>query len=204
MTAVRAVGERPTRASTAPRLAHDVFETSWGWVAVAGSQRGLRFLTLPEAVPERAATRLAELLKGAAPEEQPGAFADFHRQLEAYFAGGGPEWDVTLDLSGAPAFFQSAWEACRTIPAGETRSYGWLAAQTGRPRAVRAAGQAMARNPLPLVIPCHRVVAADGALHGFGGAGVGLKARLLELERATAGRSTAGYSSQATSSSDER
>ena len=121
------------------------------------------------------------------PEQRPGAFEDFHVQLEEYFCGERREWDVRLDLGGASDFFRRAWEACRAIPCGETRSYRWLAEQAGNPRAARGAGQAMARNRVPLVIPCHRVIGSDGALHGFGG-GLGLKERLLYLEAAPPGR----------------
>ena len=97
--------------------------------------------------------------------------------------GKGGAWDdIPLDLTGAPLFFKAAWQACRTIPAGETRSYAWLAAVAGRPGAFRAAGQAMARNPLAVVIPCHRVISSSGGLHGYGG-GLDRKARLLELDR---------------------
>ena len=95
----------------------------------------------------------------------------------------GPEDHIRIDLSDASPFFTAAWEACSSIPPGETRSYQWLAEAAGSPKASRAAGQAMARNPLPLIIPCHRVVGSNGGLHGYGGGGVGVKARLLELER---------------------
>jgi O-6-methylguanine DNA methyltransferase len=87
-------------------------------------------------------------------------------------------------LTNCPPFFGAAWQACRRIPPGETRSYAWLAAAAGRPRAVRAAGQAMARNPWALIIPCHRVIGSDGGLHGYGAGGLKVKARLLEMERA--------------------
>ena len=90
--------------------------------------------------------------------------------------------DIELDLEDAPPFFRAAWSACRTIPPGETRSYRWLAAEAGNPRAVRAAGQAMARNRFVLIIPCHRVISSDGGLGGYGGGGLGVKAKLLQME----------------------
>ena len=89
--------------------------------------------------------------------------------------------DVTLDVEGVAPFTLAAWEACVRIPKGETRSYGWLAAEAGRPGAARAAGQAMARNRFPPLVPCHRVIGSTGSLHGYGG-GLALKARLLEAE----------------------
>ena len=161
----------------------DAFETSWGWVAVAASAQGIRCATLPEETLERAMEQLGGSLHGASGVLTPGAFPEFQRQVEDYLSGDRKVVEVPLDLRGAPPFFRRAWQACRTIPRGETRSYAWLAAQAGSPKAMRAAGQAMARNRVPLAVPCHRVIGADGGLHGFGGAGLGLKARLLRLEQ---------------------
>ena len=163
---------------------YDVFETPWGWMAVAGSERGIRCCSLPEATPERALEHVTATLRTEPLEHAPGAYEHFHHQLESYFHGERTDWDVDLDLDGATAFFQRAWDACRSIPLGETRTYAWLAREAGRPQAPRAAGQAMARNRIPIVIPCHRVIGSDGGLHGFAGPGLPMKARLLELERA--------------------
>ena len=161
---------------------YDLLETTWGWVGVVGSPKGIRYCSLPEPTPVEALEHLADLMNEPLPEQRSGAFESFHVQLEAYFRGERGEWDVRLDLDDASDFFRRAWDACRTIPPGETRSYRWLAEQAGSPRAARGAGQAMARNRVPLVVPCHRVIGSDGALHGFGGGGLALKARLLELE----------------------
>jgi methylated-DNA-[protein]-cysteine S-methyltransferase len=86
-----------------------------------------------------------------------------------------------VDLTGRSPFHRLVWGAARTIPYGETRSYAWVARQVGSPRAARAVGQALGANPLPLIVPCHRVVASDGGLGGFAG-GLALKHRLLEIE----------------------
>ncbi len=162
------------------RLFFDILDTSWGWVGVIGSATGIRRTTLPMATPTEALADLGP--EAGRAEERPNAFQEFRQQLEGYLRGERVEWDVALDLSGVSDFYQRAWAACRSIPAGETRSYGWLAAEAGSPGASRAAGQAMARNRIPLVIPCHRVIGSDGRLHGFGGAGLPLKARLLALD----------------------
>ncbi|MFB3880018.1 MAG: methylated-DNA--[protein]-cysteine S-methyltransferase [Armatimonadota bacterium] len=102
--------------------------------------------------------------------------------LRRYFAGERVGFSrYRLDLSGVPPFLAKALRQARGIPYGQVRSYGWLAAAAGNPRAARAAGQAMARNRLPIIVPCHRVIASDGSLGGFGG-GLEMKRRLLELE----------------------
>ena len=102
------------------------------------------------------------------------------RQLVEYFAGRRREFDLTLDVSGTP-FQRKVWSALRTIPFGETRSYGQIARQIGNPDAVRAVGAANGRNPVSIVTPCHRVIGSSGKLTGFGG-GLDAKARLLALE----------------------
>jgi methylated-DNA-[protein]-cysteine S-methyltransferase len=103
------------------------------------------------------------------------------RQLAAYFAGALTRFTVPLDLRGT-AFQQTVWTALRAIPHGETRSYGALACHIGQPSAARAVGAANGRNPVSIIVPCHRVVGAHGALTGFAG-GVEAKRWLLELER---------------------
>lgn len=108
------------------------------------------------------------------------------RQLDEYFAGRRTRFSLKLAPSGT-AFQHDVWEALLTIPFGETRSYGQIARQIGRPRAVRAVGAANGRNPLSIVAPCHRVIGASGALTGFAG-GLEVKARLLAMERAAAPR----------------
>ena len=152
-----------------------------GWIGMVGSDRGLCRLSM-KPTPEEILEDLAEDLRGT--EQDDSAFAEARECLDRYFQGEtGALNDIALDLSQAPPFFGAAWEACRRIPAGETRSYAWLAAEAGRPNAARAAGQAMARNPLALVIPCHRVIGSSGDLHGYGAGGLAVKARLLQLEQ---------------------
>lgn len=109
-------------------------------------------------------------------------FREVARQLDAYFAGRREEFDLPLAPEGTE-FQQATWRALREIPFGETRTYSEIARRIGRPRAVRAVGAANGRNPISIVIPCHRVVGADGGLTGFGG-GLPVKRYLLELEGA--------------------
>jgi O-6-methylguanine DNA methyltransferase len=109
------------------------------------------------------------------------AFGDLPSRLQRYFNGEKVLFSDRLDLSGATSFDRAVWETTLSIPYGETRSYAWVAQQIGRPRAFRAVGSALARNPFPIVVPCHRVVASSGNLGGFSG-GLALKKSLLELE----------------------
>ena len=113
--------------------------------------------------------------------QDPAPFTAAVEQLDAYFAGERESFDLDLAPTGTP-FQLAGWEALRTIPYGETRSYGELAAQIGRPGASRAVGAANGNNPLSIVVPCHRVIGADGSLTGFGG-GLPRKQWLLAMER---------------------
>jgi methylated-DNA-[protein]-cysteine S-methyltransferase len=104
-------------------------------------------------------------------------------QLDDYFAGRRTQFDLPLDLHGGTPFQQSVWRALLAIPAGGTTSYGALSESMGRPSAVRAVGAAVGRNPVSIVVPCHRVLGRDGSLTGYAG-GLERKSALLELERA--------------------
>jgi methylated-DNA-[protein]-cysteine S-methyltransferase len=109
------------------------------------------------------------------------AFPDVVEQLAAYFAGELKDFDLRLEFGGTP-FQRSVWEALRTIPFGETRSYGEIAQQIGNPTAYRAVGLANGHNPIAIIVPCHRVIGANGGLTGFGG-GLERKRSLLDMEK---------------------
>jgi methylated-DNA-[protein]-cysteine S-methyltransferase len=109
------------------------------------------------------------------------ALAEASRQLEEYFAGVRRHFELDLDLDGGTAFQRAVWSELVELPYGSTVSYGELARRVGRPDRVRAVAGAVARTPVPIVLPCHRVVGADGSLTGYGG-GLGRKAALLALE----------------------
>lgn len=108
------------------------------------------------------------------------AFVEARRQLDAYFVGDLRDFDLTLMPEGTP-FQLSVWQALTSIPYGETISYGELALRLGRPGASRAVGAANGANPIPIIVPCHRVIGANGSLTGFGG-GIETKRHLLALE----------------------
>ncbi len=105
------------------------------------------------------------------------------RDLEGYFSGKPVQWQWPLNWSQGTSFQRQVWRTLCQIPYGETRSYQWLATQVGRPRGMRAVGQANKRNPFPLIAPCHRIIHADGRLGGYA-SGTRIKTRLLELEGA--------------------
>jgi methylated-DNA-[protein]-cysteine S-methyltransferase len=111
------------------------------------------------------------------------AFAATRAQLEEYFAGDRTSFDLPVRLAGTP-FQHEVWQALRAIPYGATISYGELAQRIGRPAAVRAVGLANGKNPVSIVVPCHRVIGSDGSLTGYGG-GLERKRYLLELEQRT-------------------
>jgi methylated-DNA-[protein]-cysteine S-methyltransferase len=113
-------------------------------------------------------------------ERSEAPFADVLWQLEEYFTGRRQDFDVALSLAGHP-FEQRVWEALLDIPYGETASYGTIAKRIGEPTAARAVGLANARNPIAVIVPCHRVIGADGGLTGYGG-GLECKRFLLDLE----------------------
>ena len=112
--------------------------------------------------------------------------------LQAYFQGKQVDFDFPLDLSSSTTFQKKVWEKLREIPYGECRSYAWVAEQIGNPRAARAVGMANNKNPLPPVIPCHRVIGSDGTLTGYA-SGLHIKKLLLEMEYNTASRMVTVY-----------
>jgi len=116
------------------------------------------------------------------------------KEIRRHLLGKGiPDYSaVKLNEELGTPFERAAWSIAGQIPYGETRSYKWLAGEAGSPRAYRAVGQAMAKNPFPLVVPCHRIIASDGSLGGFSGGGLDLKKALLDLERAVSRRELPG------------
>jgi methylated-DNA-[protein]-cysteine S-methyltransferase len=125
--------------------------------------------------------QVVSLTRAAESHEHP-VLVETARQLEEYFAMARKSFDLPLDFGGTE-FQRKVWNALLTIPYGETRSYGQIARQIGHPDAVRAVGAANGKNPISIVVPCHRVIGSTGSLTGFGG-GLSAKAQLLELEGA--------------------
>lgn len=122
-------------------------------------------------------------------------FVRVREQLEAYFAGERVEFDVPLNLDGATAFHRSVWQRLLEIPYGTTISYGALAAQLGKPTAARAVGAANGRNPIAIIVPCHRVIGSAGSLTGYAG-GLGRKRYLLHHEADVSSRTSSPHESR--------
>jgi len=160
-------------------LKYTTFNTDRGWLGILGSAKGLVHTTLPHPSAQEAEQQLGDRMKEAAWSAD--FFADLIKRLRAYFGGHRVSFPDKLDLSPATTFQREVWKVTRLIPYGETKSYSWVAEQLGKDGAVRAVGKALAINPLPIIIPCHRVVAKDGKLGGYSG-GVEMKQYLLWLE----------------------
>jgi methylated-DNA-[protein]-cysteine S-methyltransferase len=155
------------------RVSYAIFDTEFGWVGIVGSDGGLYRLIWHQPSPEAVLSALSPFLSRAT-EDSP-FFADLPQRLRRYFRGEKANFPDRLDLRDATPFQRAVLELVHSIPYGETRSYAWVAKQSGKPKAFRA------RNPLPIIVPCHRVVGSDGSLVGFG-SGLGLKKRLLDME----------------------
>jgi O-6-methylguanine DNA methyltransferase len=170
------------------QLDYIIFDTDMGWVGVLGTAAGLLRITLPHPSAREVRQLLGDSINLAA--RSPHRFKDLIQRIKLYFGNHQVTFPDNLDLSLASAFQRKVWEATRLIPYGETRSYRWVAEQIEKPRAARAVGQALGRNPLPIIIPCHRVLASDGQPGGYSG-GIEVKKRLLYLEGSVAGANKA-------------
>jgi methylated-DNA-[protein]-cysteine S-methyltransferase len=156
---------------------YDVVDSPVGRLQVAETERGLcRISYFADGFEDKLAEQFGvRVLRGPVD--------DVRRELDEYFAGKRTQFDLPLDLRVAP-FHAAVLRALAGVPYGRTETYGGLAAKVGRPGAARAVGTVMHRNPIPIVLPCHRVVGANGSLTGYAG-GLEVKWRLLQLEGAT-------------------
>lgn len=157
------------------------FEGPFGATGVAATDRGLARLSWQREGPDAFADELAERFPDAEVVCDPEGLREAERQLSEYFAGDRRAFDLPVDLQGVSDFDRRVLRAAARLGFGEVVAYAELARRAGRPRAARAVGGALGRNPVPVVVPCHRVVRSDGGLGGFG-SGVGRKERLLRLE----------------------
>jgi methylated-DNA-[protein]-cysteine S-methyltransferase len=164
------------------------FDTAVGRCGIAWRAQDIAAVLLPEKTDAAARARLARRFPQAREAEPPPEIWRVIDGIVALLAGERRDLsDVALDCESLPAFHRRVYEVARTIRPGSTLSYGEIAARLGEPRAAREVGEALGRNPFPIVVPCHRVVAAGGKLGGFSArGGVATKLRLLEIEGALA------------------
>lgn len=157
------------------------FDSPIGTLRIASTAAGVAYVDLPRAGGRGFAGWLSRAVPGARREEAFAPNRDAVRQLLEYLGGKRTAFDVPLDLRGTP-FQRAVWDALLAIPYGETRSYAEVARVVRKPDAVRAVGTANGSNPVPIIVPCHRVIQSGGKLGGYGG-GLDLKRRLLAMEQ---------------------
>lgn len=167
-----------------------LFETPLGacgiaWREAAGQPAVILF-QLPEATPQKTEARIALNSGVRGPSVPPPRIAEIIDKIRRHLRGENQDFrDVAVDLNGVGPFARQVYEAAREIPAGQTRTYGEIAKALGQPAAAQEVGQALAKNPVALIVPCHRVLAADGKLGGFSApGGRATKTKLLALEGA--------------------
>ena len=165
----------------AARLMACVFRTPWGWMGVSETTKGIDAVVLPKASRQAVLSELglssAELPEGRISPR----LREAQAQLTGYLAGMRRSFDLSLDLSRGTSFQQKVWQTLQGISYGKLRSYQWVALRVGGRQYARAVGNAVGANPMPIVIPCHRIVAQDASLGGFSG-GLPTKRKLLTLE----------------------
>jgi methylated-DNA-[protein]-cysteine S-methyltransferase len=162
-----------------------VFETAIGPCALAWAETGVVGVQLPYHGAEGTRARVRERFGNPVEREPTPTVGLWIAAIQQLLAGEQHTLDeIVLDMTGVPPFHQRVYAAARAIPPGTTRSYGELAAELGAPKSARAVGQALGRNPFAIVVPCHRVLAANGKLGGFTAeGGVATKSRMLAIER---------------------
>jgi len=164
------------------KLYYTTFKSPVGEILATRTERGLNFITFPKSTWQRflSALRKDENIDLKKDEKK---FLSLKKNLKAYFSSRKVNFKESLDLTGGTAFQKRVWKAMLKIPYGQTKSYGWLAGQVGGRNRARAVGAACGANPIPIVIPCHRVIREDGGLGGYGG-GLSIKRKLLKIEGA--------------------
>jgi methylated-DNA-[protein]-cysteine S-methyltransferase len=157
-------------------MGYTLFDTAIGVCGIAWSERGVVRVQLPEATRDH--------FRGTDEVDPPSHIRESITKIRALLEGEHPDLStVELDLADQPAFHRKVYEVARSIPPGQTLTYGDIAARVGDPNGARAVGQAMGQNPVPIIVPCHRVVAAGGKIGGFSGSGgKETKLRMLAIE----------------------
>ena len=158
-----------------------IFQSPWGWMGISESAKGIQSIVLPKGSKRAVESELREQSTEPMLQEKSPSLESARRQLLDYLTEKRKSFDVPLDLTGGTSFQRKVWRTLQRVPYGKLRSYQWIAARVGGPQYARAVGNAVGANPLPIVIPCHRIVAHDASLGGFSG-GLSMKRKLLSLE----------------------
>jgi methylated-DNA-[protein]-cysteine S-methyltransferase len=162
------------------KIYYSTFKSPIGEILATKTEKGLSFISFPKSTWNKFLSALDEdnsvdLLKSKS------KFSSLEKNLKAYFSGRKVNFREKLDLTGATDFQKRVWKAMLEIPHGETRSYGWLAQKAGGKNKARAVGAACGANPIPIIVPCHRVIKSDKTIGGYSG-GLGFKKKLLQIE----------------------
>jgi O-6-methylguanine DNA methyltransferase len=158
-----------------------IFRSPWGWMGIAESPKGIQTIVLPKRSKRAVESDLNMQSIGSLQQGESAQLEETRRQLLDYLAGRRNTFDVPLDLSQGTSFQRQVWRTLQRVPYGKLRSYQWIAARVGGRHYARAVGNAVGANPLPIIVPCHRIVAHDASLGGFSG-GLSIKRKLLSLE----------------------
>tara|TARA_Y100000817_G_C16471786_1_gene374035 strand:+ start:45 stop:557 length:513 start_codon:yes stop_codon:yes gene_type:complete len=160
------------------------FETKLGWIGLKKSNYGISLITFPSESESKCETFIHTTSKNI--KKSDSEFSYLKDQIYLYTSGNSVDFSsIKLDYAGHSKFSKKTLEACRSVPFGETRSYKWLANESGSELAYRAVGQIMAKNKFPIIVPCHRIVGSTGKLTGFRGQtnDLNMKIKLLNLEK---------------------
>ena len=158
-----------------------IFRSPWGWMGLVESPKGIQTIVLPKRLKRTVESELSAQSDGSLQQGDSARLDAARRQLLDYLAGRRNIFTVPLDLSRGTSFQRQVWRTLQRVPYGKLRSYQWIAARVGGRHYARAVGNAVGANPLPIVVPCHRIVAHDASLGGFSG-GLSMKRKLLSLE----------------------
>ena len=157
------------------------FQTEWGWIEMTASEKGVTSIVLPGSARAGKRNRRAADGQFQSNGRTSSMLADAKAQVMDYLAGKRRDFSVAVDMTNGTAFQRRVWRAILRIPYGRVRSYQWVAERVGGRQYARAVGMALGSNPVPIVVPCHRIISHDGSLGGFG-CGLPMKRRLLKLE----------------------
>ena len=158
-----------------------IFKSSWGWMGISETSKGIDAIALPKGSKRAIESDLRSMTGELFEEGVSARLEEARHQLLDYLDGKRATFDVPLDFSHGTPFQRRVWRVLQRVPYGKLRSYQWIASRVGGRHYARAVGSAVGANPLPVVVPCHRIVAQDASLGGFS-CGLPMKRKLLALE----------------------